>query len=902
MHPDALVPIGIATPSARTLVGAKACSLQQLSIWGFPGPPACVLTTLFFEPWCDAIRRQPSWLLLTQAAPEQWPRLSAELRAAALALPFCDAQHAILDLLTHQLAALGPARRFAVRSSAPDEDGANASFAGLYATELGVALEAVPDAIRRCFAACLDERVFAYKAAQGMGVDGLSMALIVQEHVDSVAAGVGFSINPLINDFDELVIDANWGLGESVVSGMTSPDQFIIDKASAEVRRRTAGAKHLAVRLAAGNGTTVANQAPSAAFCLDAQQLAELATAIGQIEARYGYPVDIEWAFSTSRLFILQARPITAYVPLPLAMLSRPGARRTLYMDIALSKGMTTNEPISPMGLDWLAGDIGLMLRQVTGAHKLATDSPHGLLYLGGGRMYINLSNLLCFCSPARLAQANSATDQLMADTLRQIDRARYRAVTSPSWIWPALRALPVMLWRLRRPLWHTVSAMLAPERAHRTYQRRTLDFERQYQAPFDPALPLARFRERYGAPAIAHIIEVDMPAMAAGVMAMSFITWLAARGDAVNQALAEQASRGIGGNLVVEMGIEMFRMAQMLEPGAFADPPALHARIVARQMAPGFLIAWDRFMHTYGCRGPGEMDLATARYADDPLLLLRQMSFMADSNAQFDPEAAHRRLAHQRQQAGVGLAERFGWVRTMLLKRATRVVDLFGGTRDTPKQHNLMYQHVVRRGLLAEGGKLAAAGRLDRPEQIFDLMLADLDLAAADSALDLRALSLQRGAFGTQLRRHVRSFPSVIDSRGRIGRPHRPVECDGAIAGMAVAPGVARGKVKVLRTAHDKIVERGDILVAFTTDPGWTPLFINAAAIVLEVGGVLQHGAVVAREYGKPCVAGIAGVLDRFTDGHLVEVDGNTGVVRLIDAADSPAGAPRHPCTAQAA
>ncbi len=226
------------------------------------------------------------------------------------------------------------------------------------------------------------------------------------------------------------------------------------------------------------------------------------------------------------------------------------------------------------------------------------------------------------------------------------------------------------------------------------------------------------------------------------------------------------------------------------------------------------------------------------------------------------------------------------------MLRRANKLVELFGGTRDTPKHHNLMYQHAARKRLLVEGTKLAEAGRIDRPEQVFDLGLADLVAAERNPALDLRGLANRRTQFARKLKLHVRTFPSVIDSRGRIQRAPRQPERPGEVTGIAVSSGVARGRVKVMHNAQEKRIGKGEILVAFTTDPGWTPLFINAAALILEVGGVLQHGAVVARELGKPCVAGVADVLNRFYDGQLVEVDGNSGVVRCIaePSTDQPA------------
>jgi phosphohistidine swiveling domain-containing protein len=878
-----LIVIADGEVAAPNIIGAKAHSLQQMTAFGLPVPPALVIPAGFFQPWFASIQRLPCWAAWHDGQREQWPALCAAIKSAALLLPWSDVQRPVLDALSTRLAAHGPKQRFAVRSSAPDEDTATASFAGLYATELGVPADGIEEAIRRCFAACFDIRVFAYKAAQGMDLDHMSMALIVQMQIDSDIAGVGFSINPLTNDFDESAIDANWGLGESVVSGMASPDHFVVNKLNGEIIERQLGAKQVSVMLSVASGTTTRMHPRRAEYCLSNPQLRELNAAICLLETLYGHPVDMEWAYAKGELFILQARPITAWVPLPADMLTAPGARRRLYMDIALSKGMTINAPVSPIGLDWLGGDMANMLRHCIGNITLDVKSPDGLLYLGGARMYMSLSNLLWFSSPAQLAKSSAATDLLMADVLAGIDVARYRAAQRPAWIWPALRVVPGALWRLRRAVWRALRAVLAPESTHRLHQQDSQRFEAQYAGLADDGLPLDQFQRKYGAPTIAHVIDADMPALGIGVLAVGMAQALARKGNIEEQKLAEQLSRGISGNLVVDMGIQLFRMAKMLDPMAFTDLRALCARVEQRDLPANFLQAWDQFMRTYGCRGPGEMDLANLHYADDPMMVLRQMSFMANSDGDFDPETNHHRLVQQRQEAYQALLHRFGWLRRALLRRANTLMVLFGGARDTPKQHNLMYQHAARKRLLVEGARLVAAGRLDRADQAFDLTVEDLLAAERDTVLDLRELGSVRTRFADKLKTCVRTFPAVIDSRGRIQRAARRPERPGEITGMAVSPGVVSGRIRIMHTAHEKGIEKGDVLVAFTTDPGWTPLFVNAAAVILEVGGVLQHGAVVAREYGKPCVAGIADVLQRFVDGQLVEVDGTAGVVRIV-------------------
>jgi pyruvate,water dikinase len=246
------------------------------------------------------------------------------------------------------------------------------------------------------------------------------------------------------------------------------------------------------------------------------------------------------------------------------------------------------------------------------------------------------------------------------------------------------------------------------------------------------------------------------------------------------------------------------------------------------------------------------------------------------------DPVLAARRQVERRRSATACLIERAGPVRRWLLRRLAAVVEGYGGLRDTPKHHLLLLLHGLRRRLVAEGEALTAQDRLDDPAHVFDLDFAQLAAAASDPSLDLRALRAVRRRDLDALAAQVTHFPSLIDSRGRIHRPPPLPAAPGSFAGLGLSPGVASGRTRTLR-GPDGTLAAGEVLIAYTTDPGWTPLFVNAAAVVLEIGGALQHGAVVARELGLPCVAGIAGISTAIADGTRVEVDGAVGTVRLL-------------------
>jgi rifampicin phosphotransferase len=865
--PRLIIPFTTTAAVAGADVGGKAASLLRMSRAGLPVPSGAVVASAFFARWLAALDAETG-----STDPE------ARMRRAQ-ALPLDAAQHAALREL-HGLIGNDVGIRFAVRSSAADEDSADASFAGIYQTLLGVDADGIEAALRQCFAATFAPHALAYRQQRGLTPRTARFAVVVQRQIDSEISGVGFSVNPLNNDHDEAVFAASWGLGTAVVDGRVSPDQFVVDKTDGRLIEETRGDKLLAIRLAAAGGVVEGHELRTSDRTLTDPQLRELTRVIGEIETLYATPVDIEWAYADDRLHLLQARPVTTVVPLPEVMRTRPGERRRLYMDAALSKGMTSNRPFSPLGLDQTErAFLGMVERWLGPVGRI--DTPDAPIFFAGARMYVNLSDMLRWMSPKRLAQGHAPTDLLTAAILAGIDRDRYRAPQRPRWLKASLLwRLPRLLWRIRGLFWYALKAVVAPEAVFRDHRQAVARIRLALQACLDDDRPLEALQREMSQQMVAGF-DVLMAALLVGTLSPRLAL---GRQRAGNEALLEALSRGVSGNVVVDMSLALHRLAGMLPQAAFDDLDGLAERVAQGRLPAAFLQAWDGFIAEFGWRGADEMDVASPRYADAPLLALRQISFMAAADG-FDLTAAHARHAEQRRHAYASLEAQLSWWRRILLRRIRRLNELFAGSRDTPKHVNVLCNYVIRRRALREGGRLVAAGRLDAPADVFDLTFDDLRRAGDEPALDLRALGAARSAFGLRLQAQVRSFPPLIDSRGRILRaapgPARP----GVLSGMPISPGVVSGPVKVLRRADHKPVLGGDVLVAYTTDPGWTPLFVNSAAVVLEVGGMLQHGAVVAREFGKPCVAGIAGVVDSLVDGEWVEVDGAAGTVTRLPA-----------------
>ena len=853
-----------------SLVGGKAASLIRLTQAGFAVPDGYVLTSAFFVPWINELRSSSEWRLVRErlGSTDSIGLHEACEAAKRLAddLPFTGKQRAQLEDVQAGMGDLP----MAVRSSSPEEDLSGTSFAGLYETVLNVTRDQLEQAVRSCFASSLDERVLLYKQEHDLSVEAPTIAVIVQAQIASDKSGVGFSLNPLTNDFDETLINASWGQGQALVSGDINPDRFVINKISGEIVERLTGSK--------------GGDRPDE-FCLHDEQLSKLNETLKAIEDLFAMPVDVEWAFAEGHLHVLQARPITAFIPLAPEMLTVPGEPRLLYVDGALSKGPTINGAITPITSDYLRRLIRMASEAILGWEDVSLDPKRGLLALAGARLYMNLSSILHLVNQKRLIENARFTDAMMAEVFETHDLEIYR----PQRPLPSLRILPLLftvlkgLWRTRGLLFGIVAALFRRNTLPARYRTEVESFEQAVAEQPDFALPIDAFLRHYYSKMSVVARNATAPALIAFIyFGVQRLDRLIDQNSETQRALADSIKRGYSGDLVVEMGAMMFRLSILLPPEAFADIDTLVHKLKRRDLPEAFLSAWDEFIHKFGCRGPMEMEIANPKYGDDLALAIRQIATIAKSGGTFDPRKIHQKHVEEREAAYATLHAQLKGRKRRRLERCYRNIVEFGGTRDTPKHHIMMISKRVRERLLAQADKLIEAGRLDRREQIFELTFDDLEEAARDPTLDLRARRRESSRVYHKVKASVRHFPPLIDSRGRILRPIKP-SVAGELSGFAVSPGVATGRVKILDNPTEKDVMPGDVLVAYTTDPGWTPLFINTAAVVLEVGGELQHGALIAREYGKPCVAGIDQVTTKLHDGEIIEVDGNSGVVRLI-------------------
>lgn len=864
-------------------VGGKAMALILMARQGLPVPSGCVLTVDFFAPWLGALQATPEWNAVQGGAPGALKPPCDALKARCGDLQLDAAQRIALDAATAALRVDGALPLLAVRSSSPEEDLENLSFAGGYETVLGVTADTLEAAVRRAFASCLDARVLSYKQEHGLPVDKPSIAVIVQRQVAADTAGVAFSLNPLNNCYDEAVINANFGLGESVVSGVASPDAFTVDKVGRVILERRLGGKETSVWLTRSGGTYRAPAANRARLCLTDEEVLAITDMLVRVEEYFGKPIDVEWVFAAGHLWLLQARPITAYVPLPQAMQTKPGEPRMLYADQTLIKwGMPA--PVSALGTDLLCQlNVGAFRSTAGRSATLAMVQLTRPTY--EGRSYLHVSHSLKMIGRRRAAATLREIDGLTADLIDGLGEQEYVPGQLPA----PLRG--ILLKTVRENLGTGVAALRAllnPEAARQQYLREEQRFWQGVLTDHREAHSPKEFVERALArlPAYMHVV---LPVVLIAQLGRARLDRLFKDEPAEVRARVADLSRALPDNVTIAMGLAMCRLARFPEVRDCPSGAEFASRLKSRDGSAEFLAAWDAFVAEHGFRCAMEMDPATPRPYERPERFFEQLHALgASAGGEIDPLQRYEHLIVRREQAYADLltlARKKGGRAARQLADNYRMLVEYGGFRESPKYWIVRFTDLFRQRALAAGRALCEAGRLDRVEQVFDLTLDQLDRALGDAALDLRALAERNTQYQKRLRQ-VREFPRLIDSRGRILRAPRKAAGTGELAGQPISPGVARGPVKVLRAPDEKPVRPGDILVAPATDPGWTPLFINAAGVILEVGGLLQHGALVAREYGKPCVAGIEGATAILKDGQVVELDGAGGVVRVIQEA----------------
>jgi rifampicin phosphotransferase len=879
MWMNSIIPFTTIEQYSLEQVGGKAWMLIAMLKAGMPVPPGFVLSTHFFEPWIAVLRSSAAWTALKDSAEFDLALTAKALQMICRTIQYDDRQREELREALVSLQTVHSVRLFAVRSSSPEEDMEGASFAGGYETTLGVTPDQIEAAVHHSFVSSFDERVFLYKKEHGFALALPRIAVIVQAQIDAESAGVAFSLNPLNNCYDEVVINANLGLGESVVSGDADPDVFVVDKIRREIMEARIGKKQTVIRLNHAGGTDKTDLAHPEQASLNRMQVLELTRLLDQVEAYTQKPVDIEWALADGKLYLLQARPITTYLPLPDEMITPPGEPKRLYANSTLiEQGL--QEPLSVLGTNFLS----YVLNKVGGAVAEGAVGHDGVAFTVAGGYYMNISYALMMgMKNAALAPGSFGDPRVMA-ILDNIDLSQYLSGELPARL-KARRGN--MLFSMLPMVASVIKAYLRPDKFLRSFQTALPHQVRRFETYSGDGLSLHAQAVQLTDLLSFFYGEYGIPMILAAQFAQQRIQRLFKQEASQVQDHLVNLGVALPGNKTTEMGEFMLALASSDEINRYETAADFLADLGKTKMSSDFHLSWQHFMNEFGMRCPGEIDPATPRPKEHPDRFFEQLKALSltirnrDNSLSFFVEARAKREAAYL--TLYQLAKNKSKQQARALEKFYKIWLTFGGYRETPKHYVVKVVDLFRRQALKIAQILVAQNRLDKPEQIFELTIADIDQAQANPTLDLRALAQERSMLINKIKRS-HQVARIIDSRGKIYVPPRQAEVEGELSGVPISPGVVRGRVKIFRHATDKQLLPGEILVARATDPGWTPLFINARGIILEIGGALQHGAVVAREYGIPCVSGLDDATSKLSDGQLVEVDGSHGIVRILD------------------
>ena len=894
------------------VAGGKAANLGELLSAGLPVPEGFCLTTAAYRqaisgsgtllPGLARVYAQLQAAAGDGMKPADVSRLAEEARAAILAAPV---PAAVAEAAAAAYQAFGPDVPVAVRSSATAEDLPFASFAGQQETYLNVVgVPALLDAVRKCWASLWTDRATTYRAGLGIDPAGVALAVVVQRMVDADTAGVLFTANPLTGSRRQTVMDASPGLGEAVVSGAVNPDHFVVDALTGKILERTVGDKGKEVRPVPGGGTEMRDRAGSGdGACLADKQVAGLVRLGLQAEAHFGAPQDIEWAIDGGgTLWLTQSRPITTLYPVPksngaagtVPPAGHPVGGTRAYLCFSLAQGLT--RPLTPMGL----AAIRLIASSVARAAGFPVADPRtgpSPYAEAGQRIYID------FTTPIRSAVGRRIVPRVFdimeartAAVMRQLFEDPAFSVTSRTPFGLLHHVVPVAA-RAKVPA-TALRALFRPEAALRRLDLFTRGFVASL-APDDGAGPLARLdhAESLLGSRLFPIIPAVLPLPALG------FAMLGAAGRLLGGGVWDELQpviRGLPNNITTQMDLELWDLAEAIRDDAQSraalmegEPSILAEAFKAGQLPARLEAGLARFLDRYGHRAVAEIDVGQPRWSEDPAHILGILAnYLRLDDPALAPDVQFSRAAEEAEAQVDRLAARAsarGRIRGMLVRGALRRARLFAGLRELPKFLLVEGLGEARRQLLLVGAELADAGVLERPDDVFFLGFDEARQALSGPAgnpgspvRDFKALvAARRGDYVRELgRRHI---PRVLLSDGTEPEAVRTAvgrAAEGTLTGSPASAGTVTALARVILDPVGARLEPGEILVAPSTDPGWTPLFLTAGGLVMEMGGANSHGAVVAREYGIPAVVGVPDATGAITTGQKITVDGGAGTV----------------------
>ena len=857
----------------RMLVGGKGANLRELSrVEGIRVPDGFCVSTEAFQRIVGEASSMNELLaqlsLLKVGDREKIRELSGEIRRVieGVAIP----QDIHEEIARHLSSEKNADNAYAVRSSATAEDLPTASFAGQQDTYLNVVgKEAVLRHIRKCWASLFTERAVTYRLQNGFDHRKVYLSVVVQKMVFPQVAGILFTADPVTSNRKVVSIDASFGLGEALVSGLVNADSYKVR--GGKVIEKKVSTKKLAMYALKDGGTKEQEIEPErqSRQALTDEQIVQLERIGRKIEAHFGCPQDIEWCLVDDTFSIVQSRPITTLYPIPEAN----DQENHVYVSVGHQQMMT--DPMKPLGLSFFL---------------LTTRAP---MFQAGGRLFVDvIDQLASLASRESLLNVMGQHDPLMKDALMTIiERGDF------------IKSLPDDKQEPR------------PDKSNQ--RRSPADF--QTLNDYDPAIVSHLIKRsqasidelkhmiqtKTGSDLIDFILEdiqqlqkilFDPQSFGVFMTAMNASSWINEKmkewlGE---KAVADTLSQSVPNNVTSEMGLALLDVADVIRPypevieylQQVKDDRFLD-ELVKFKGGKEAREAIYAFLSTYGMRCVGEIDITRPRWSEKPGTLV---PIILNNIKNFEPGAGKQRFEQGRQEAlekEQELLDRLqqlpdGEQKAQETKRMINLIRNFTGYREYPKYSMITRYFVYKQALLKEAEQLVQTSVLHEKEDIYYLTFQELRAVVHTHKLDEHIISKRKDEY--QFYEKL-TPPRVLTSDGEIiaGAYKRENLPAGALVGLPVSSGVIEGRARVILKMEDADLEDGDILVTSFTDPSWTAVFVSIKGLVTEVGGLMTHGAVIAREYGLPAVIGVENATKLIKDGQRIRVHGTEGYVEIF-------------------
>jgi pyruvate,water dikinase len=867
---------------ALGLVGGKGYNLGRLVRHNFPIPPGFCVTTEAYRQWLEGDEVFASLLAELETLAEDDLRGVQKLGESIRSTLH---ERAIPEVIEQEVLSAwkeaGEERAFAVRSSATAEDLPDASFAGQQDTYLNVmGQEALLDSVRRCWASLYTDRAIVYRMQNQIPHREVALSVVVQRMVQPETSGILFTADPLTGHRGVATIDAGFGLGEALVSGLISADLYKVHRKEKRILEKVVGDKTMEIISLPGGGTEHRPLSPERrkAQVLTETQILALAELGGRVEAMQGSPQDIEWCFEKGELYLVQSRPITSLYPIPQPA---PCDGYDHYY-FCFNHFQVMLDPMPA-----LAREIWARIFPV-GKKDLHDPNPSPLMLSAGNRLYVDFAPFL------RRAPVRKALVAFIGRVDALAQKALVQLIERPTFSkGPKLAKSAVlkfaltMMGAIQKNLWFKKpegQTEFLTDFCDETVEKYRKQWAKQTSLP--DFFAQARKDLAFLLPELFFKLP---PRIVAGVIALVILRKLLPAQEELLSALG----RGLKGNATTEMDLEVGDLADIARRSPVVvemlkRPETSWEDLKQEPQAAEFNAALDDFLAKYGARGPSEIDVSRERWEQNPESLLRTLSGNLSTSKSGTHRQHHEALGEKADKAAEELLKLagkgfWGWLRRPLVHRMIRVHRNLFGLREHPKFVLVRIFNLFRKRAIEAGQALVAQGSLAKAEDVFFLETAEIEEALRKPGEKWLQQAEERKE---EHKRFQEMFPPrVMTQDGEIPVVRHSLEDvpEGALVGSPASAGVIEGVARVILDPTREVLQKGEILVAPFTDPGWTPLFINASGLVMEVGGQLTHGSVVAREYGIPAVVAVPDCTRLLKTGQILRVDGDRGVIEIL-------------------